>query len=233
MDRTLAIAAFASALLFAAAPLLTPGFGGFDPDQFPVPQRDPPVQPAGWAFGIWGVIYAWLVLGTGYGAFRGPRDPGWRRALPWLIASLLPGAAWLWVAQVSPLGSLVLIWWMLITAIVALLRAGQADRAWLAAPLGLYAGWLAAASNVALALNLAGFGILGATPAALLGLALAIALGAWVLARRLSPSFAAGLGWALVGVIAANLSPLQPLVAGLAALGLVGLALLTYRQAAG
>ena len=42
-------------LLFAVSPLFTQGFNGFEPDQFPVPQDDPPVQPAGYAFSIWGL----------------------------------------------------------------------------------------------------------------------------------------------------------------------------------
>ena len=46
-----------AALAFAASPLLVPGFGGFDPNRFPVPQENPPVQPAGYAFAIWGLIY--------------------------------------------------------------------------------------------------------------------------------------------------------------------------------
>ena len=39
---------------FAASPFLVPGFGGFDPNQFPVPQINPSMQPAGYAFSIWG-----------------------------------------------------------------------------------------------------------------------------------------------------------------------------------
>ena len=34
---------------------LVPGFGGFDANQFPVPQVNPSVQPAGYAFSIWGL----------------------------------------------------------------------------------------------------------------------------------------------------------------------------------
>lgn len=40
------------ALAFALAPFLSPEFGGIDPDKYPVPQKNPPVQPIGWAFGI-------------------------------------------------------------------------------------------------------------------------------------------------------------------------------------
>ena len=59
-------------LFFAASPFLSEGFNGFAPDQFPVPQDDPPVQPAGYAFSIWGVIYLWLIVGTGFGGEEPP-----------------------------------------------------------------------------------------------------------------------------------------------------------------
>ncbi len=44
-------------LAFFAAPFLTEPFSGFRDDQLPVPQSNPPLQPAGYAFAIWGVIY--------------------------------------------------------------------------------------------------------------------------------------------------------------------------------
>ena len=47
---------FLLAILFAASLIATGSFGGFDPSAFPIPQTDPPVQPEGWAFSIWGVI---------------------------------------------------------------------------------------------------------------------------------------------------------------------------------
>lgn len=75
-NRTLARLVLVAALAFAASPVVFPGFAGFDPGLFPVPQQDPPVQPAGWAFSIWGVIYAWLVAGAGFGLWRRARDGG-------------------------------------------------------------------------------------------------------------------------------------------------------------
>ena len=76
----IAILCLLLSIAFAASPLLTPGFGGFDADQFPIPQDNPPVQPAGYAFAIWGLIYAWLILGLGWGPTGLPRDgPGRER----------------------------------------------------------------------------------------------------------------------------------------------------------
>jgi len=70
MTRAFAILTFAAALAFAVAPFVSEGFNGFAPDQFPVPQDAPPIQPAGYAFSIWGVIYLWLIVATGFGLVR-------------------------------------------------------------------------------------------------------------------------------------------------------------------
>jgi len=60
MTRMKAILLFTAAIAFAISPFLVDGFNGFAPDQFPIPQIDPPAQPAGYAFSIWG-----LILGRG------------------------------------------------------------------------------------------------------------------------------------------------------------------------
>lgn len=62
-ERALTIAVLIAALAFAASPVIFPEFAGYRPDLFPIPPENPPVQPVGWAFSIWGVIYAWLILG--------------------------------------------------------------------------------------------------------------------------------------------------------------------------
>ena len=46
-NRTLALLVLLAAVGFAVSPLLFPGFAGYDPDRFPIPQPDPPIQPAG------------------------------------------------------------------------------------------------------------------------------------------------------------------------------------------
>ena len=112
-------------LAFAASPLLVPGFGGFETSQFPVPLEDPPVQPAGYAFGIWGVIYLWLIAMGGYGAWMRRADAAWDATRPPLIVSLAVGAVWLPVAQASAVWATVLIWAMLGGALVALARAPE------------------------------------------------------------------------------------------------------------
>jgi len=226
MKRMKAILTLTAALAFALSPLTTEGFNGFRPDQFPVPQVDPPVQPAGYAFAIWGLIYVWLIAGAGFGLIKRDVVPGWDTARWPLIASLVIGAAWIPVAQISPLWATVMIWAMLATALWALMTAGPDDRLWLRTPIALYAGWLTAASCVALGLMLAGHGILEGQIAALamIGLALIIALVVMAL-RPDTPEYAATVAWALVGISLSNLSPPNVAVLSLCGAGLALLAL--------
>lgn len=179
-------------------------FSGFAPDQFPVPQVDPPVQPAGYAFAIWGVIFLWLLASAGFGLFKRAEDTRWD-ALRWaLIVSFAVGAAWNTVANQSPVMATVLIWVMLLAALYALLRAPGADRPWLAWPLGLYAGWLTAASCVALGLLAAGYGLLGAEAAAFGAIVAAGALAVGIVRITGNPAYAAAVIWALLALVAKN-----------------------------
>lgn len=224
MYRKTSLLVLLAALAFALSPLLSTGFNGFAPDQFPVPQIDPPVQPEGYAFAIWGLIYLWLVAGAVFGVWDRATDPDWEPMRPALTVSLLIGAGWIPVAQLSPLWATLLIWAMLISAVVALMRAGKADHAWLRAPIALYAGWLTAASSVAAGLMLAGHGILSAQMAAYAGITLALVLALAIQAmRRDTLAYPAAVIWALVGVGVSNLDGPNWGVLALVALGIAAL----------
>ena len=204
--RLKAVLLVAATIAFVVSPFVTPGFGGFDPDAFPVTQADPPVQPAGYAFAIWGPIYVWLAVHAGFGLFARADDPDWDAPRWPLLASLALGASWLAVATVAPLPATVQIWAMLILAIAAALRTSPRREPWLlSAPVALYAGWLTAASWVALGIALAGHGILGGAAAAVLAL-----FGATVMAVAVqlrlghAPLYGAAVVWAFVAVAVAN-----------------------------
>ncbi|MEM8579410.1 MAG: hypothetical protein AAGF60_16295 [Pseudomonadota bacterium] len=218
----LALAVLLATLAFAASPLFVPDFGGFDADQFPIPQDDPPVQPAGYAFAIWGLIYLWLLISAGFGVAARARAHDWAPMRPWLLASLVVGAAWLAVAVRSPVWAAVLIWLMLITALIALARAPRGDLAWAAWPVGLYAGWLSAASVVALGLLAAGYGLMSGVAAGYAGIAVASVLAfavQWRLGR--APTYGAAAIWALVAVAVQNGGEAGLVAAALAGAGLV------------
>lgn len=228
MNRMTSILTLLAAVAFALSPLLSSGFNGFAPDQFPVPQDNPPVQPAGYAFSIWGLIYLWLIAGAIYGIWDRATDPDWEPMRPVLILSLVIGASWIPVAQLSPIWATVLIWAMLGTAVLALWRAGIADHLWLRAPIALYAGWLTAASCVSVGLLLAGYGYVTAQVAGYIGIGLALALGLAVQAMRPdAPAYPVAVIWALVGVLVSNLEPLNLPVLGLV---ILGIALLGWRM---
>jgi hypothetical protein len=234
MTRAFAILTFVAAIAFAVAPFLSDGFNGFAADQFPLPQDAPPIQPAGYAFSIWGVIYLWLIAGTGFGLFARADAPDWRAGRAPLFFSLAVGSAWIEVAQVSVVSATVLIWVMLVTALLALVRAGEGDRWLQAEPAGAYAGWLTAAASVSVGLVLAGYGFASQTVAAYAGLVLALGIAAAI--QRLRPdslAYPATVIWALVGVIVANLAPLVPGVIGLAGAGILYLAAMMLRRVRG
>ena len=206
MSRTAAsIFVFILTILFAISPAFVQDFGGFDPNRFPVPQDNPPVQPAGYAFAIWGVIYLWLIGGMGYGLWKRREDAAWHPMRLALIPSLAVGAIWLAVAVASPVWASVLIWVMLITALMALFRSPLHDKWAAALPLGLYAGWLSAASCVSLGLLLAGYGYVDSTTAAIAAIFLALVLASGVQSQLgRVPSYGIAVIWALVAVVVQN-----------------------------
>ncbi len=221
MKHTLPILTLIATLAFVTSPLVTDPFSGFAPDRFPVPQIDPPVQPAGYAFSIWGVIYIWLTVMAVVGVTLRRHAPQWQGVHLPLILSLGPGAAWLWVAGFAPRAATVLIFWMMATAIWALLRSPSEDRFLLRLPVALYAGWLTAAAHVSLGINLGGFGIAPADIAAVI--ALALASGVMLLTLYLRPDlpeYGLAFVWALVAVIVANWGGAAPVLIA-AALALV------------
>ncbi|WP_424969811.1 hypothetical protein [Dinoroseobacter sp. S76] len=229
MTRLLALGVALLTLTFVLSPLASPPFTGFRPDQLPVPQIDPPVQPAGYAFAIWGVIYLWLVVSAGYGLLRRAGAEDWDHVRRPLIVSLAAGTPWLFVATRSALGAFVLIFVMLIPAIIALLRAPSRDRVWLRTPLALYAGWLTAASCVTVATVAAGYDLwFGAGIWAVIALALAFLIARWVQPQRPeTPEYSATVIWALVAVVVANGAE-HPGIAAIAGAGALGLALLYW-----
>lgn len=231
MTRALAIFLFVAAVAFALGPFATPGFNGFEPDQFPIPQGDPPAQPAGYAFAIWGVIYVWLIVGAGFQLFARADTPDWQPMRLPLIVSLVLGAPWLAVAQLSPVWATVLIWLMWGFAVLAFLRAPARDDWFGHWPVGLYAGWLTGAASVSLALLAAGYGFTGPVTAAVLVLLLALGLGLAVIrARPSAPGYPIALIWALIGVAVANWPDGSMIALTLALLATVILALFTLRQ---
>jgi hypothetical protein len=205
MPRYFAVLILIASIAFAASPVWVPDFGGFNPEQFPFPQLDAPVQPAGYAFAIWGPIFTWLVLASAYGLWARAQEPTWGPMRPALLVSLAIGAAWLPVATFSPIWATILIWLMLIPALIALFNSPKADQFWASWPVGLYAGWLSAASFAGVGLLLAGYGWTSQSTAAWICVGFASVLGfcvQWRLGR--APTYGIAVIWALVAIAVRN-----------------------------
>ena len=197
---------------FLISPAFT-SFSGFEANQLPIPQVDPPIQPAGYAFSIWGLIYLWLGFSAGFGLWKRGDDPAWDRARLPLILSLGIGTPWLYVATQSPILATIMIMLMALTAIIALIKAPDFDRWTFQAPVAIYAGWLTAASFVSLGSTMAGYGVgFGSLGWAYAGIIGALAVGLLVFAKRRAPEYLLTLIWALVGIIIANRGTEQSVV---------------------
>ena len=196
----------AAAVAFFVAPFVSPPFTGYAPGMFPVVIDRPYIQPAGYAFSIWGLIYTWLAVHAVFGLIKRADDPAWDVTRLPLAGSALMGAVWLAIAGVAPVTATVVIWLMLGLALLALFRANtERDRWLLVAPLAIYAGWLSAAASVSLGVILAGYGWLSNAGSAFAMLALVLALAIAVQTRKRGVlEYGATVIWALIGVIAAN-----------------------------
>lgn len=211
-------------LAFAISPALTSPFSGFRADQLPIAQIDPPIQPAGYAFAIWGLIYGWLIVSAGFGLWARRFDPQWISARRPLCFSLAVGVPWLAIANASAIGATIGIFAMAFGAIWSLMLAPQADRWWFQAPTAIYAGWLTAASAVSLGSTMAGYGVLTDSFGwAVLGISVALVVAITVfLYRPQAPEYLVVVIWALVGIVVAN-GTAVPVISALAATGIASL----------
>ncbi|MDU8927022.1 hypothetical protein RXV86_06470 [Alisedimentitalea sp. MJ-SS2] len=205
---------------------MTSEFAGYRPEQFPVVLEFWPVQPAGWAFGIWGAIYIWLILGAIWGLLNAPQDEHWQRMRPPLLISLCLGMFWIAAANAAPILATVMIFAIAATAVLAMLRAGTDTPVWQVRPVALYAGWLTAATGVGAGVVLGGYGVLSGQAAALVMLVAVLVVA--LIVQSLRPAewaYPLAVIWALCGVISANASSSNLTVILLSASGIVALAL--------
>ncbi len=200
-------------LAFVAAPAVTPPFMGYDPGMFPVVIERPSIQPAGYAFAIWGVIYVWLLISALYGLTRRD-DAMWQSTRLPHLGALVLGTVWLAIASGFPLTATVAIVVMAGFTLAGFLTSSPTQDRWLLqAPLGLFAGWLTAASMVSLGVMVAGYGLLSDTATALTMLALILLVALAVQSRRPAmPTYSGAVVWAAIGVAVVN-SNTNPIVA--------------------
>jgi hypothetical protein len=222
MTRLPAVFLLLVTIAFGLAPVVTPPFTGYDPALFPVEIGRPAIQPAGYAFAIWSVIYLWLILHAVFGLWKRAEDPAWAATRLPLTVAIAVGVVWLWIAGQSAIWGTVTIWIMAAGALAAFLRAPtEPDRWLLSGPLAIFAGWLTAASAVSTGVLIAGYGVLSNAVSALAMLALVLVIALLVQGRKpRMPVYGLTVIWALAGVILANRADMH-LVAWAAATGIL------------
>ncbi len=197
------------------------------------------ITPATYAFSIWGLLFAGLILFSIYHAIRGAHPPLQR--IGWLAAIAMWGNA-IWEIYVPLEGftfvSVVIIFGSWLSLVVLGERAVADGETSLIdkifrLPLFALTGWLTAASfvNLQVAAISSGLPWLGAggVPQAVFVLALATATASLLVWRWASLSLAAAFGWGLAAIWVANNERGEMLVASLAlgALGVLALAWIT------
>jgi translocator protein len=201
----LALAQPASAVLAALR------IGG--PDVGEIADRYPTfIVPAGYAFSIWGLIYA---LSLGYAVYQAlpsrRTDPGLRRIGWWTAVAFLSSTLWTFVfRQEWFVASVLVIFLLLASLIIVVVRAGQdpprsaADRWLVRVTFGIYLGWVTVATiaNVAQTLVAHGWDGWGLAPAswAVVMLVVAAGIATLTLVRERNAGFGGAVVWALVAI---------------------------------
>ncbi|MFO0336467.1 MAG: hypothetical protein ACK53C_15905 [Pseudomonadota bacterium] len=204
-------------LLFALAQLFAPALPSFGYG-LPIGTRADlamtPNTPAGYAFAIWSVIYLGCTAYAFWQAWPSQRAREIHRAVgPWLVAAFAANTAWPLIVQFDGLSvASVLVIGALLVALFGALERAQvatrgADRWLLRVTVGLFAGWITAASfaNLAAMLLAEGHVTEDATPVWVTIAAGAAAFAAWAVVRcRAEPAYVFAVAWAGVALLARN-----------------------------
>lgn len=198
--------------------------------------------PAGWVFGIWSLIYLWLLAFTVYQALPAQRRSGFvERVGPWWLVNGALNVAWVVTFSFSLFGTALVMIVALLACLVVMgerlgaHRPGVAlpDRIFGAWPFGLYLAWISVAviANAAQYLTYLEWGGWGVPDRiwSVVMMAAATALGLLMVIRRGVWIFPFVTAWAFVGI--ADRYADDPLLVrsawAMTAVGLVGLVLVT------
>ena len=221
---------------------------GQSPAEFAA-DSDATLRVAGFAFAIWGVIYAWLLVHAVRQAIPATPETPLLKALGWPSVAALLAIGW-WVVAAAfdrEIGTIVLIFGALLVLLIPLLARAAAIRAlprgdpdrWMTVwPLALLAGWLSIAAPVNLLTVVTGNGdlptALPPTAWAILAVVIVAAVAVGVTARLRTPAFALPVAWGLIGVFSAE-QPRNAVLAftalGVALVVLIAAVILVFRLA--
>lgn len=242
-------AARLSPILFAILQILTPmlpqlGIGAPIGDQSDDSRTL--ITPAGWAFSIWGPLYAGSLVFAVYQALPAQRHNPLFARIRWpAVGAFLGNALWALYTQLFSLGaiSVVIILFTLACLLVIYRRFADwvrpftAGERWCAVlPLSALAGWLTAASIVNIAASLRFYGVDGGEAAPLIAAAVIIVggviAGAALARGRGNPVYALVFLWALAAIYAAGGQEAGAVAAAaaIAALIVIGATILGLRR---
>lgn len=229
MNKYLAFLTFLATVMFALSTLAF--FGTYDPSAFPMPTEQPFITPSPYTFGIWIVIYVWLIYGSFMSWRRHPEDAAWQAGRWPLIGSMIAGSLWPWYFQTSPLVGTIIIAVMFAFAAISLFRTPNEEPIIGIYPVGLYVGWLSAATGVSLGAWLFDAQTGSNIVVSIIGLVVAAAFGIFMITRKpAAMTITIAVVWALVGLIVGNLGGNgSTLMAVLCAIGAVAIGLYGFR----
>jgi tryptophan-rich sensory protein len=170
--------------------------------------------PANYVFSIWGVIYALLIGYAIYQALPSQRENEWLRRTGYLfVLSCIANSTWLFLFHYEyfPLTMVAMVLLLLLLIAIYLRldigkRKVSGGETWLThVPFSVYLGWITVAtiSNASYVLydaNWGGFGLGGATWAAIMLVVATVVTLAVIITRR-DVAFAAVIIWALIGIV--------------------------------
>jgi translocator protein len=198
------------------------------------------LDPATWAFSIWGVIYAGLLAFAIFQALPSQRENPRLRAiaLPFIVSSLA-NAGWIVLWHYNHFGWSVLAMAVILASLLMVylkLEIGRSRVGWpetllVRVPFGLYLGWITVAAilNVSIALVDAGWEGGGIAPEtwAVIMIGVAMVIAATIGFSRRDLAYTAAVAWALVAIMLRQAdTPMVAWSAGAAAVIAVGSALL-------
>lgn len=169
--------------------------------------------PAPFAFGIWGVIYLFLLAFAAYQLLPAQHTALFQERIGyWFVVSCAFNCAWLFLwhyeqflftmpAMLGLLASLIIIYWRLGIGV----RQVSRTEFWLVhVPFSTYLGWVSVATlaNIAIVLYAQGVDSLGLPPAlfTLMLMALAAVLGAAMIVQRNEIAYPLVIAWALLAI---------------------------------
>lgn len=232
--RTFAI--FAAALFAVATPIVQSLMGTIAVGQGDlVNDGNQTLEAAGYAFAIWGLIYAGMTAYAGYQALPSTKETPGLRTLGWSsVVAMVGCGAWLIAAAVdakwATVAIIVVSGMALCAPLVKRYPVQSAAEFWfVATPMSLLAGWLTVASAINILTVLTSYGIIQPETAfawAASGIVTVMAVGMGITLASRNWIYPLPIAWGLTGVAVAEQAdkPTIALLAGGSAVLLLGMA---------